>query len=420
MLECAKRGKVPVLGQFALGAGWYPARRGRLTIGPQVANLPQQSKCSTTPMAIAPSPRRIALTLLIACLLLFGLDALLFRTHLYTSILEPDSSAGLLELMLWREKAAQQKAGDNLVVTLGNSRMGYVPKVVDLRPRQTGYAVRTAAIAGSDPRTWYYLLRDLDPTARGYRAIVFGVDDYDDEDRAFNPDDDIRALHYCIARLRLSDTIEFAQSFYSRAVQWEAFRGAVLKGIALQSDIQAFLAHPKKRLYNVRLCHQGWPDWTYDYVESSSNMVGLQIDWSTLTATYPPGLTEAQKDNVRSWLLHEPNPQTGRLARFFRAWLGRTADRYRGSRTKLIFVRLPRGPIPRPDNLVKKRSSSIRELASRPNVILANEHLFDSLEHPEFFKDAMHMNRDGVEKFSAMLADEVARILGPTGGPPAR
>ena len=381
-------------------------------------------------MAIAPSPplaakpvrkpRRIALTLLFACLGLFGLDALLFRTHLYMSILEPDSSAGLLELILWREKRAQRTAGDNLVVTLGNSRMGYVPKVVDIRPRQTGYAVRTAAVAGSDPRSWYYLLRDLDPTARRYRAIVFGVNDYDDEDRLFNPDDDIRALHYCIARLRLGDAIEFARSFHSREFQWEAFRGSVLKGIALQSDIQAFLAHPLKRIEYVRLCHRSWPDWTYDYVESSRNMVGLQIDWSTLTATYPPGMTEEQKGSVPSFLTHEPNPQTGRLARYFRTWLGRTADRYRESRTKIIFLRLPRGPIPRPDYLVKKRSSTIRELASRPNVILANEHLFDCLEHPEFFKDAMHMNRDGVEKFSAMLADEVARILGPPDGRAAR
>jgi hypothetical protein len=374
-------------------------------------------------MAIAPSPplattparkrRRIALTLLLACLLLFGLDALLFRTGLYCQILEPDSSAGLLELVLWREKAALQNAGDNLVVTLGNSRMGYSPKGVDQRPRQTGYVVRTAAIPGSDPRSWYYLLRDLDPTARRYRAIVFGIDDYDDEDHLFEPDDDIRALHYCIARLRLSDTIEFARSFYSPAIQWEAFRGALLKGIALQSDIQAFLSHPRKRIDLVRLCHRGWPGWTYDYVESSRSMAGLQIDWSTLKATYPPGTTEEQKISVGSFLLHEPNPQTGRLAQFMRTWLGRIADRYRTSRTKVIFIRLPRGPIPRPDYLVKKRSSSIRELASRPNVILANEHLFDSLEHPEFFKDAMHMNRDGVEKFSAMLADEVARILGP-------
>jgi hypothetical protein len=298
--------------------------------------------------------------------------------------------------------------------------MGYVPKGVDLRPRQTGYAVRTAVVPGSDPRAWYYVLRDLDPAARRYRAIVFGVDDYDDEDRAFNPDDDLGALHYCIARLRLSDTIEFAQSFYTREHQWEAFRGAVLKGIPLQSDIQAFLAHPRKRLAYVRLCHQGWPDWTYDYVESSRSLAGLQIDWSTLTATYTREMTEQQKDTVRAWLLHEPNPQTGRLAHLFRTWLGRTVDRYRESRTKIVFFRLPRGPIPRPDNLVKKRSSSIRELASRPNVILANEHLFDCLEHPEFFKDAMHLNRDGVARFSAMLADEVARILGPPGERAAR
>lgn len=376
-----------------------------------------------TPMVIAPSPTlaarpvrkqsRIALTLLIACLGLFGLDALLFRTHMYASILEPDSSTGLFELILWREKRAQHDAGDNLVVTLGNSRMGYSPKGVDQRPRQTGYAVRAAGVAGSDARTWYYELRDLDPTARRYRAVVFGVDDFDDEDSAFNPDDDIRALHYCVARLRLGDVFEFAQSFHSRAVQWEAFRGALLKGIALQSDIQAFVSHPLKRIQLVRLCHRGWAGWTYDYVETSRNMVGLQVDWSTMKATYPPEMTEEQRDTVRNYLLRGAVPQTGRVAAFLRTWLGRIADRYRASRTKVIFVRLPRGPIPRPDDLVKKRSATIRELASRPNVILADEHLFDTLEHPEFFKDALHLNRDGVERFSAMLADEVARILGP-------
>jgi hypothetical protein len=379
---------------------------------------------TATSPAVAGTPvaklRRIALTLLIAFVGLLGLDALFFRTGLYTSILEPNSSAGLLELILRREKTAQQKAGDNLVVTLGNSRMGFMPKGVDQRPRQTGYAVRTAGVAGSDPRTWYYLLRDLDPTARRYRAIVFGVDDFDDEDRLFNPDDDIRALHYCVVRLRLSDTIDFARSFHTPAVQWEAFRGSVLKGLALQSDIQAFLAHPRKRIADIKLYRGGFADWTYNYGESPSNMVGLQVDWSTLKATYPPGMTEEQKDSVRNYMLHEANPQTGRLARYFRTWLGRTVDRYRDSRTKVIFFRLPRGPIPRPDYLVKKRSSSIRELASRPNVILANEHLFDNLEHPEFFKDAMHMNRDGVAMFSAMLADEVARILGPPGGRAAR
>jgi len=381
-------------------------------------------------MAIAPSPalettpvrklRRLSLALLIACVGLFGLDALLFRTHLYTSILEPDSSAGLLELTLWREKRAQQKAGDNLVVTLGNSRMGYSPKGVDQRPQQTGYAVRTAVVAGSDPRTWYYLLRDLDPTAGRYRAVVIGVDDFDDEDSGFNADDDIRALHYCIARLRLGDTLQFAGSFHSRNVQWEAFRGSFLKGIALQDDIRAFLSHPGKRIDLVQLNYSGWPGWTYNYVETSRNMAGLRIDWPAMKPTFPPGMTEEQQTTVFSYLLRPVVPQTGRAARFLAVWLGRIADRYRQSPTKLIFLRLPRGPIPRPDNLVKKRSSTIRELASRSNVILANEHLCDCLEHPEYFKDALHLNRDGVERFSTMLADEVARILGPPGERAAR
>ncbi|MGO4880059.1 MAG: hypothetical protein ACLP59_04465 [Bryobacteraceae bacterium] len=381
------------------------------------------------PMAIAPSPalettpvrksRRAALALLIGGVLLFGLDALLFRTNIYPSLLEPNSSTGLLELMLWRERRAQKQAGDNLVVTLGNSRMFYSPKGVDERPGQTGYVVRTAAVPGSDPRAWYYLLRDLDPTARRYRAIVIGVDNYDMEDGLYQPDDDISALHYCIIRLRLSDTIDFARSFHSPAVQWEAFRGALLKGIALQSDIHAFLAHPRKRIADVRLNHQGWPDWTYGYVESSTTMTGLRIDWSNLTATYPPGMSEVQKSTVRAWLLYAPTAQNGRMARFFGAWLGRIADRYRGSRTKVILFRMPRGPIPRA-NLVAKKGGSIRDLASRPNVVLANEHYFDCLERPEFFKEAMHMNRDGVERFSAMLADEVARILGPPDGRAAR
>jgi len=59
------------------------------------------------------------------------------------------------------------------------------------------------------------MLRDLDPTARRYRAVVFGVTDFDDEDEYFTPDDDIRALHYVIARLRWSDVLEFALSFHS-------------------------------------------------------------------------------------------------------------------------------------------------------------------------------------------------------------
>jgi hypothetical protein len=357
--------------------------------------------------------RRRVLALLLACVLLFALDGLLFRTPFYPSILEPESSTGVFELILWREQQAQTMNGDNLVVTLGDSRFAYSPKLANQETAQTGYVFRHAGVAGTDVRSWFYMLRDLDPTARRYRAVVFGVTDFDDEDEFFTPDDDIRALHYVIARLRWSDVFEFALAFHSPKVQWEALRGASLKGIVYQNDILTFLAHPAKRLEYARAARRNYDHWTYDYLETPRSMTGLQIDWNAWKVTFPPGLNQDQQDTVNRDLMREPAPQTGRLAAFRRAWYGRILDRYRGSPTKIIFVRLARAPIPRPGGLVRKKSSTIRDFASsRPNVLLCDEHAFDSLEHPELFRDALHLNRAGIALFSPMLAEDISRMLG--------
>jgi len=354
----------------------------------------------------------VALTLALAGLGVFGLDSLLFRTGVYAHYLEPESSTGLFEMILRREQQAQKDHGDNLVVTLGNSRFAYSRKIIDNLPQKAAYDFRDAGIAGSDDRVWYYMLRDLDPTARRYQAVVLGVDDYDDEDRASSPDDDVRDLHYVIARLRFSDAVEFARSFRDPQLRWAALRGGLLKGITYQNDFQALLSHPLKRIDYVHLCDRDWANWAYDYVENDRNLTGLSIDWATLNVTWPPGVTDDQRGTVKSFLAHAPDPQTGRLAAFRRKWLGKIVDRYRGSRTKVIFLMLPRGPVPRPGNLVVKKSNSIREMASIPGVLLANEHAFDELERPEFFKDGMHLNREGIARFSVMLPAEVERLLG--------
>jgi hypothetical protein len=264
------------------------------------------------------------------------------------------------------------------------------------------------------------MLRDLDPTAQRYRAVVLGIDDFDDEDRGYHPDDDVRDLHFVIARLRLSDVIDFARSYQSPDLKWASLRGGLLKGIIYQNDIHAFLSHPIKRIADVNLANRFYPEWTYNYVETDRNMVGLKIDWPTLHVTFPRGVDEDQRGTVNDFLAHPPDPQTGRLAAFRRTWFGRIINRYRGFRTKIIFVQLPKGPIPRPNNLVHKQSSSIRELASLPNVLLADEHAFDALERPELYRDGVHLNREGINRFSVMLADEIARLLGPSANATAR
>ena len=356
--------------------------------------------------------RRLGLALPLAFLGLFALDGVLFRTPFYSSILEPDSSAGNFELTLLREQQAQTKNGDNMVVTLGDSPFAYSPRLANELTAKTGYVFRHAGVAGTDVRAWYYMLRDLDPTAQRYRAVVFGVTDYDDEDQFFTPDDDIRALHYAIARLRWSDVLDFALSFHSRNLQWEALRGASLKGIVYQNDVLTFLSHPEQRIQYARANHRNYEQWTYGYLETPRSLAGLQIDWKAWKVTFPPGLNQDQLDTINRDLMREPAPQTGRVAAFRRAWYGRILERYRGSPTKIIFVRLARAPIPRPDGLVRKKSSTIRDFASRPNVLLCDEHAFDSLEHPELFRDALHLNREGIARFSPMLAEEIGRMLG--------
>lgn len=350
------------------------------------------------------------LRILAGLLALFLLDAAVFRTRLYTPWLEPDSSAGLFELILRRELEFQRKAGDNVVVTLGDSRFGYLPKAANRLAPASGLVFRTAGVAGTDARSWYYLLRDLDPTASRYRAIVFGVNDYDDEDMPLGHQNDLRSLHYTPVRLRLSDTLGFAASYDTWQQRWHVLRGSLLKGFVYQHDLQAFFSAPRRRIEYVRKCRSGFEGWTYDYEGPEATMTGLEIDWHTLTARFPASMDDNQRSTVTDFLLYKPLPQTGIEARFRRTWYGRILDRYRGSRTRMIFLRLPRGPLVRPE-LVRKRSATIRELGRRPGVVLIDEDAFDPLERPELFQDGLHLNRPGSIRFSRMMVDSIAAAL---------
>jgi hypothetical protein len=133
----------------------------------QVAAVTARPK---SPVGIA----RPLIAFVLACLGAFGLDSLAFRTRWYASYLQPDSTTGLFELILWREQQAQKRYGDNVVLTVGDSRFGLAPKLSNETDPPPPYLLRSAGVAGAGPRDWYYMLRDLDPSAQRYRAIVFG------------------------------------------------------------------------------------------------------------------------------------------------------------------------------------------------------------------------------------------------------
>ena len=364
-----------------------------------------------------PRTRRIVAACFLSVVLWFGVDALLFRTNLYPSILEPDSTAGEYELVLMREREFfKRHSHEKIVTTLGNSQFAYLPRLANELTSQTGYVFRHAGVAGTNPRTWFYMMRDLDPTADRYEALVIGLSSFDDEDGPANPADGWYDLHYAIVRLRLADTLDFARSYEDSHLRWVALRGGIFKGFVLQRDIQEFLSAPAERIRKVRADRRGYEYWTYTFQESERSMSGFQIDWQTGRYTPSPDADQEQKDSVQSVLYRRGFPQSGKLGAFYRVWLGRLLDRYRGSRTKIIFVRLPRGPVPAPDGMIRARSAVVREFAQRPNVMLCPERRFDELERPELFKDAIHLNRAGIARFSPMLAEQIAGMLGGSTG----
>ncbi len=115
---------------------------------------------------------RAAPVLLASVVAFAAIEGAVFHTGLYPWILDPNASTGNLETILRNERERPKNGAQ--VLGIGDSRMLLLPRVANQRTPETGYTFGTIATAGASPRSWYYMLRDTDPTARLYRAIVFG------------------------------------------------------------------------------------------------------------------------------------------------------------------------------------------------------------------------------------------------------
>jgi len=347
----------------------------------------------------------------IASLLLFPVvESLVFRLGWYNKYLEPASSAGMVENHLyWLKRFPHAKVSE--VLMIGDSRVAE-----DFSARTAGAATGNRiqfwnfGIGGTTPRVWYYILRDADPTRRRFAAIAIALDDYADEDHWDSPPDRFIDLNFVVGRLGLSDCRDFASSMKSPEYQTKALSGCLLRGITMRRDAQEFLRHVPDRIRrskDLRVNGRGYND---GYTGIDKDLRGLSADFVNRTIHFPPGLTAQAHGEIQTMVMPDLPPQTGEMTRYRKLWLGRILDLYKDSSTRIIFLELPRAPLPRPENSHPPRF--LQWALGRPLVSALPSRTFRDLERPELFADGLHLNKTGRALFTERIAAQVPPLIG--------
>src|SRR5436190_7278271 len=354
----------------------------------------------------SPRPLHVTRNLLLGITAFVCLDGAIFHTRLYVSILAPDSYAGRLAVITRAEKQ-RPPSGLNDVLVLGDSRMaeGFSTAVADELGSAAGFKFVTLAEPASTANTWYYMLREVDPTAQRYWAIVvpYGI--------GYEPTS-AESLRISMAAplLRYGDCFTFASAFQQWSGRFRAVTACILRGSAYQSDVAHFLEHPIARIENVQresaMVHARAVYKGRDY-----DMVGTSYDATTGQMTFPPRLTEAQREAIRKSLLQPSQSEMQYSLRLQRDWIPRILNRYSKSGTAIVLTPVPRGPFAELPAFSVAQRAPFPEVTRQRTVFSLPEQTFDFLEKPDYYFDAFHLNAKGRQRFTERLVNDlVARL----------
>jgi hypothetical protein len=359
-----------------------------------------------------PRPSTLSGVISLLALLVVGYltaDTILFRSGFYVRFLEPESFTGSFERTFKIEKD-RAPSGKKEVLVVGSSRLaeGFFTKLANQYKPEDGYRFFNCSVPSSGSRTFFYMIRDLDPKRNRYAAIAVPIDDFEDPDDNENPADRAMEVRLVVNRLRLSDILPYTLSYPRWASRREVFRSALLKGTVYQSDIADFIEHPKERLERVRIFKENNGGWSYDYGGLERSLAGLSVDWANHHATFPASLNPDEQRFIEGVFFHTA-PQKGNMRAFEVRWLGSLIKLYEGSKTKIILFQAPRGPVHRPAPHLAW--TSIDELRKYPSVLVIDGHRFEFLERPELFADHVHLNSEGRKQFTPLLVDAIKESL---------
>jgi len=358
---------------------------------------------TTFPTEPTTSPRQlhVARTLFLGIAAFLCVDGAVFHSGLYVSILAPSSYAG----RVWRITLAEKErapSGVKEVLVLGDSRIaeGFSATLANELGSPAGLKFVSLAEPAASANTWYYMVREVDPTTRRYAAIVipYGI--------GYEPNNaDPLRISMTAPLLRYVDCFHFASGFQRWSGRFRAFIACILRGSAYQDDVADLLAHPVARMRSIRQAgkmHSG-----REYKGRDYDLVGTSYDAATGQVTFAPKLTEAQRLAFRKSLIQPSQSDTEYSLKLQRDWIPRIMDRYLHSPTAIVLTPLPRGPFLELAGFSRGYESVLpSSVIQRTSFSLAG-HTFDFLEQPEYYFDAFHLNAKGRQKFTDTLVSEL-------------
>ena len=353
------------------------------------------------------SGARAYVTPTLALLVLLVADAAVFHGGLYSKVLKWNSSAGGVAIHVEGE-VNRVRSGLSEIAVMGDSRLvqGFSARLADELSQPKGFKFAKLAVRGTYPCIWYYMLREVDPSADRYRAIVIPFKS-DDPDAYGNMGNRSVDISMAAPLLQYTDAFSFAASFREWKHRYAAFTACILRGSAYRADLADLLQHPAERLSQAkrRMALLGA---TYHYDGRQGDLSDLSYDTESGKLTFPPNTSSLKR------LTLEQNVKTlqaddGRAERPG-YWTRRIVRRYEKSRTALIFFRLPRGPLASVVRPMQGTDLADTGLAAQGATIL-NPLLFADLERPEYYFDANHPNAMGRQHITERLVGELLSRL---------
>ncbi len=361
-------------------------------------------------MAGTSPTRRSTVKAAIAGLVLFVLaDLLGFRWGLYGFVAEPESNAGWAAMRVLHDEWLLDDHVD--LAAFGDSRIGeaFAEDVLRARWQERELTARCEHIPGASPRVQSLLLERLDPRGGRYRVVLVGLTSYDDSDVAEDYTNRTLDLAFLPPVLGLSSAWSLATSFDDPDARREAWLVSLFKSYAWRRDVQDLAAHPRQRYEAVRHRLHAYR-WSPTYRGRDGSLAGVRIDGERIVGL--PASSGEIAQRLHDDVFTPPVPDTGRMRAYRQKWLGRIVAHEAGTGTQVVFARMPTEVLPRrsPPPIDQ---GVLDELAQKSHVHVLPRDFFAELERPEFFYDAVHLNRRGRERFTELLATELERRFGP-------